>query len=297
MSATYDAHTISSSRDRSSTQREHAALTSQDGRFRLHVLGTGSKGNAAILETPTTSILIDCGITGNAFLERCEMVGFDPARIDAVIITHEHTDHTSGARPILNQLAKRGVRPMLFTTEGTYSASDVLKDAAKTLPVCFVAATQCIPIGSIVVQFVPTSHDAADPVCMAFETTGTAGRDVLGYVTDTGRFPNGLTHLLEDARIIALEANHDEEMLARGPYPYYLKQRIASDQGHLSNVASGFALERILGTRLETVIGMHRSQTNNTHKHAHDALTQVISRNSHQASTLIGSQTTPLTVS
>jgi phosphoribosyl 1,2-cyclic phosphodiesterase len=268
-----------------------------NGIFRLHVLASGSKGNASVLETPDTCILIDCGITKKLFMQGCKDLGFDPARIDAAIITHEHSDHTKGAGVILRGLRKLGLETPIYTTTGTFKASRALQEISDDFPIRLINHAQSLAIGSIGVQFVPTSHDAADPICMVFETRENGFRDVLGFVTDTGVFPDGLPGLLTEARILALESNHDADMLRTGPYPFMLKQRIASDFGHLSNDSCDAALESVLGGRMEAVIGMHLSQTNNTPRQARAGLEGVLKRNDHPARALVGSQNTPRTVS
>lgn len=272
-------------------QIERTSLES--GRFRLHVIASGSKGNAAVLETATTCLLVDCGISKKQFMAGCDAVGFDPARISSVIVTHEHSDHTKGLGVTLRGLRKLGTVPTIYTTQGTYAGSSELQKISGDFPVQFISHSQDLILGAIHVQFVPTSHDAADPVCMVFETVDARQHDVLGYVTDTGVFPDGLPGLLDDARILALESNHDERMLANGPYPGYLKQRISGNEGHLSNAQSDDALEALLSASLETVIGLHLSQKNNLPSLARGGFEQVIERNGHPARVLTGSQEIP----
>lgn len=113
------------------------------------------------------------------------------------------------------------------------------------------------------IQFFPTSHDAAEPIGMAFETRVENGHDVLGYLTDSGFFPDGARSTFAEARLIALESNHDAHLLEIGPYPSVLKRRVASDLGHLSNAQAAEAVPLFVSEHLETVIGMHLSETNN----------------------------------
>lgn len=236
-----------------------------DEGFRLHVLASGSKGNAAIVQAGNQAVLIDCGITKKAFFERCTDVGFDPSCIQAVIVTHEHIDHTKGIGVVMRGLAKLGVQPEIYCTPGTYFNSRELAEL-QGFDVYSVHNTSELMIGGIHVQLFPTSHDAADPVGMAFETSTAHGRDMLGYLTDSGVLPEAATKLFADARILALESNHDLKMLEEGPYPYHLKLRVASDFGHLSNRQSAEALERIAPSKLQVVCGMHLSETNNLHR-------------------------------
>ena len=269
---------------------------STGGLFRLHVIASGSKGNAAILETPATCLLIDCGISKKQFMAGCDHVGFDPGRISSVIVTHEHSDHTKGLGATLRGLRKLGALPTIYATRGTFDSSSEMRKICDDFPIEFIAHSQSLSLGAINVQFVPTSHDAADPVCMVFETSDGVRRDVLGYVTDTGIFPDGLGGLLGKVRILALESNHDEQMLASGPYPGSLKRRVGGDQGHLSNGQSDTALEMLLSTSLETVIGMHLSETNNLPSLARSGFERVIERNAHPAQAYTGYQSMPISI-
>lgn len=273
-----------------SAGQQQSSDTLEPGRFRLHVIASDSSGNASVLETATTCVMIDCGISKKRFMEGCDAVGFDPSRISSVIVTHEHSDHTSGLGRTLRGLRKLGCVPTIYTTRGTFSSSNELQTLDGDFPIEFITHSQDLLLGDIHVQFVPTSHDAADPVCMAFETAGPLRNDVLGFVTDTGVFPDGVTTLLDDARILALESNHDEHMLATGPYHASLKRRVGGERGHLSNAQSDTALESLLSDSLETVIGMHLSRKNNQPSLARSGFEQILEQNNHSARVLLGSK-------
>ncbi|MDO4400142.1 MAG: MBL fold metallo-hydrolase [Coriobacteriia bacterium] len=245
------------------------------GGFRLHVLASGSKGNAAIVEAGGQLVLVDCGITKKAFMERCSACGIDPTRISGIIVTHEHSDHTKGLGVVLRGLAKLGARPTVHCTPGTLGGSRELMGLQGAFDIRTVRDTAELQLGGIHAQLFPTSHDAAQPVGMAFEVAAPdapGGFDTLGYLTDSGVLPDAAVELFARARILAIEANHDPKMLAEGPYPYPLKQRIASDAGHLSNVQSADALDRISPASLQAICGMHLSETNNLHRLARQAL-------------------------
>lgn len=267
-----------------------------DAAFHLHVLASGSKGNAAVVETPDTAILIDCGLSKKAFMAACDTVGFDPARIEAVIVTHEHTDHTKGLGVTLRGLRAKGALPRVYATQGTRDASAELAKIAGAFPITCVENTQALSIGTVNVQFIPTSHDAADPVCMVFESLRNGFRDVLGFATDTGIVPDGLAGALTGARLLALESNHDAHMLQAGPYPASLKRRVAGDHGHLSNEQSDEALDDLLQPGLETVIGMHLSETNNLPRLARAALEDAVARTGHDAQVFTGFQGLPVSI-
>ena len=216
----------------------------------LHVLASGSKGNAAVVEGPEGSVLVDCGISRRALLGRAEELGVDMGRVVAVVLTHEHSDHVGG----LSVFCNRFDGP-LFATAGTVAARRYLAE----LPFELVGHADEIELAGMRVRTFPTSHDVADPIGLRFST----GDDALGFCTDTGELGEEALEALAGVRILALESNHDERMLATGDYPAYLKARVSGPCGHLSNAQAAVALRRLVGPDTETVVAMHLSQENN----------------------------------
>ena len=216
----------------------------------LHVLASGSKGNAALVEGPEGSVLVDCGISRRALLGRAEELGVDVGRVVAVVLTHEHSDHVGG----LSVFCNRFDGP-LFATAGTVAARRYLTE----LPFTLVGHADELELAGMRVRTFPTSHDVADPVGLRFSTDD----DALGFCTDTGELGEEALEALAGVRILALESNHDERMLAAGDYPAYLKARVAGPTGHLSNAQAAAALARLVGPDTETVVAMHLSQENN----------------------------------
>lgn len=216
----------------------------------LHVLASGSKGNAALVEGPEGSVLVDCGISRRALLGRAEELGVDVGRVVAVVLTHEHSDHVGG----LSVFCNRFDGP-LFATAGTVAARRYLTE----LPFTLVGHADELELAGMRVRTFPTSHDVADPVGLRFSTDD----DALGFCTDTGELGEEALEALAGIRILALESNHDERMLATGDYPAYLKARVAGPTGHLSNAQAAAALARLVGPDTETVVAMHLSQENN----------------------------------
>lgn len=223
--------------------------------LKLHVLASGSKGNAAIVENAATGagVLIDCGICKRDFLERCDEAGFDPARLEAVFITHEHGDHTKGLGVVLRGLAKLGCAPMVYVNRACVDNNSTLQKIASDFETATLGAA-CAPsrsenasenrngafacderavraAGLCVLPFA-TSHDAA--ASFGFRVESPDG-DALGYITDSGIVTSAAHAALRDVRILALESNHNEAMLKNSDYPYIIKKRIASELGHLSN--------------------------------------------------------------
>lgn len=226
----------------------------------LYVLASGSKGNAAVVEGPQGSVLIDCGISRKALYERADEVGCDLDCVEAILLTHEHTDHTKGLHVVCNHF-----RGPVFTTPGTATGRRNLADIAFDL----VNHNVMLELCGMRIQAFPTSHDVNDPMGFRFEVRGHADTgedellDAIGWVTDTGYLTDEALAALYGCRILGIEANHDRHMLATGPYPSYLKARIASESGHLSNEQAALAVPHLVTHNTETVIALHISQENN----------------------------------
>ena len=220
----------------------------------LHILASGSKGNAAVVEGPSGSVLIDDGLSRKELMRRADELGVDMERIECVVVTHEHSDHTSGLSVFCNKYEGR-----LVATAGTAGGRKYLT----ALPFELVSSTDEFEAGGMRIRTFPTSHDVADPFGLRFDCEAADQVDALGYCTDTGVLGERAMELLADVRILALESNHDARMLATGPYPAVLKERVAGERGHLSNDQAAEALTKLVGPDTETVIAMHLSQENN----------------------------------
>lgn len=216
----------------------------------LHVLASGSKGNAVVVEGPEGSVLVDCGISRRALLQRAAELGVDMGRVRAVVLTHDHSDHVAGLSVFCNHFEGR-----LIATAGTVGARKYLTE----LPFELVGHSDAFGVAGMRVRTFPTYHDVPDPMGLRFETDD----DALGYCTDTGHLGKEALEALRGVRILALESNHDERMLASGPYPAYLKARVGGACGHLSNAQTAQALTQLVGEGTETVVAMHLSHENN----------------------------------
>jgi phosphoribosyl 1,2-cyclic phosphodiesterase len=247
------------------------------GALRLDVLGSGSKGNCSLVRTEKTAVMVDCGFSARNAMKLLDRAGIDEGTIAAIVLTHEHTDHLSGV-----DVLSRKLDVPIYTAEGTASVPKV----AKMRNVMAIPHRSRLTVGDIDIATFPTSHDAADPIGLRFECAG----DSLGYATDTGVLSDEARELLAGCRILALESNHDPRMLKEGPYPSYLKTRIAGDSGHLSNTQARDALEELLSDSLCCVVGMHLSQVNNLPGAALASLQDAIDRNAHPARAAVASQ-------
>ena len=223
----------------------------------LHILASGSKGNAAIVEGPEGSVLIDCGISRKQVLERSRALDVDTSRVVAVIITHEHSDHVRG----LPVLSKHFDGP-LFATAGTAHS----RSGLASRPFSQVKASDEFDVAGMRVHTFPTSHDVRDPFGLHFAVLDDEGHelDSLGWCTDTGILTDRARRLLHDCRILGIESNHDRHMLATGPYPPYLQARVGGSHGHLSNDQAAEALPDLVTERTAEVVALHISENNNT---------------------------------
>ena len=213
-------------------------------------LASGSSGNATLIRTGTTTLLVDAGLGPRILAATLRQYGTDPSALDAVAITHEHIDHVRGLTPLI----RAGIP--IIATAGTAEGLDL--DRGVHQPIRSAATTE---VGDLALTSMRVSHDAREPVAYLIEHPDAT---VL-LLTDLGRFDAAYEPALAAADLIIIESNHDEAMLRRGPYPPHLKRRVASDLGHLSNDSAGTALAKALRDRptVPTIWLGHLSETNN----------------------------------
>lgn len=217
------------------------------------MLASGSSGNAALLATENTRILVDAGLSMRELAKRLAAIGEDLARIDAILITHEHTDHVSGLAILARN---KKVRASIYMTRLTMHAIDWGGICPRLVP---FQAGASFRVGDIDVQSFGIPHDALDPVGYCFESGGVR----IGVATDLGYIPESVKYHLRRPDLLLLEANHDIDMLKVGPYPWSVKQRVMSRVGHLSNmVVSDFIMQDLAPSITNLVLG-HLSEHNN----------------------------------
>jgi phosphoribosyl 1,2-cyclic phosphodiesterase len=222
------------------------------------VLASGSAGNASFLGTSKTRVLIDAGLGVRDLTRRLAEIGEKPEDIDAVLITHEHSDHISGLGRFIRWRARQKKPVSVFISKLT--SPTIEWDGFETPPaVDNFQAGSGWTIGNIVVQSFTIPHDAIDPVGFCFHAEGIK----VGVATDLGYVPDSIKHHLRRVQILLLESNHDLEMLKVGPYPWSVKQRVMGRNGHLSNAVTCEYVENDLDAGVQTLILGHLSEHNN----------------------------------
>ncbi len=251
------------------------------GGLRAVVLGSGSGGNSTVVESAEGCLLLDAGFSCRQLERRLEAVGSSAAAVDAVLLTHEHEDHSKGVL----RFARRHRVP-IYCTRGTYrSPLRALGGLARPM-----APGVPLHAAGFEVEVFPVSHDAREPVGIVVESR--CGHR-LGLATDLGRLTRPAWRSLRELDILILESNHDLDMLRTGPYPWRLKQRVASDRGHLSNDDAAAGIEDLLSDRLSWVVLCHLSETNNSPAFAAAAVRPVLDRRRSRARLVVAEQHRP----
>ncbi len=219
------------------------------------MLASGSSGNAIYVRVGDVRVLVDVGISRRRIVRALGELDVSMDQIDAIVLTHEHSDHVSG----LPMLRKHHPGIPIFCTEGTARGCVRRKrwDQENHHP---IEAGDVLRLGHMRLMPFATSHDVNEPVGLRIEGPDTA----LGIATDLGRSTSTVLKALEDCRAVVLEANHDVERLWRGPYPLHLKRRVVSPRGHLSNEQMRDVLGEIATENLRSVVLAHLSDKNNT---------------------------------
>lgn len=220
--------------------------------MRVCLLASGSKGNAVYVESRESRILIDAGLSAREVMSRLAGIGVAAEKLDALLVTHEHTDHCRGLGPLA-----RSCKLPVFLHHDTLQE---LPSPGRIDDLREFSGSEAFDWRDLRIEPFPLTHDAVAPVGYTIDTP--AGK--IGIATDLGIATRLVADRLKGCRVLVLESNHDEEMLRDGPYPWHLKQRIRSNHGHLSNTASARLLRELLWEGLEAVFLAHLSEVNNT---------------------------------
>ena len=222
-------------------------------------IGSSSSGNSYLIKAGSVNLLLDLGLSASKILQAASELGIDAEDIDAVLITHEHIDHVRSIRAI----SKKCTNAKFYASRGTIENCSAFCDVDEDR-ICVVRAGDTLEFGEVKVGCFSLSHDASEPIGYSFICDG----EKVCVVTDTGVVTDEIFDEIKTADALIFEANHEENLLMMGEYPYYVKMRIKSDQGHLSNVTAGEVLGRILDERESdselSIMLAHLSEKNNT---------------------------------
>ncbi len=232
----------------------------------VHSIASGSEGNSLLVSAGGTHILVDAGISARRITTALLSLGLTPGDIAGVLVTHEHSDHTAGLATLTKQY-----RLPLYASGGTAGALCArIPHAADVLHL--LPRQGVLTLGDAQVTVFPTSHDAAESIDFRFDCGGAA----LGVLTDTGCVTPEAEQALQGVDLLVLESNHDEDWLLSGPYPYYLKQRILGNRGHLSNDAAAALAQRMASAGTRQFVLAHLSRENNTPERARQTMARAL---------------------
>lgn len=265
-----------------------------DAPRQLHicVLASGSRGNCAYVGDGASGLLVDAGISCKQILNRMEDAGLGAAPIDAVLFTHEHRDHVQGARVLAKRLERRyGRRIPFLATPGTREG---IPSEHRPLGLDTLDPVEPLQVGELVVQPFSIPHDTHQPVGYRIELDGLR----LAYATDLGRPTSAVNAHLIDVDAAIVEFNHEVNMLLEGRYPWWLKQRVLSSHGHLSNDQAAGLIEGIATPRLRHLFLAHLSMENNRPARALAAAHAALARGAAtpEVQVTVASQTHPTPV-
>ena len=225
--------------------------------MRLCSIASGSSGNCIYVGHASTHLLIDAGISGKRIEQGLAEIGVEPGSLSGILVTHEHSDHIQG----IGVLARKYGIPLYGTVETFCAMKKGKTTIGKVDDSLFqqIFPEKGLTIGEICVTPFSVSHDAANPVAYVFEADG----HKIGMATDLGVYTEKTMEYLKDSELLYLESNHDVNMLMVGGYPYYLKQRIIGEHGHLSNDTAAELLCKLYHKNLKHVLLAHLSKENN----------------------------------
>ncbi len=231
--------------------------------MRIASIGSGSRGNATIVTTETTAIMVDCGFSLRETEQRLDDFGLTADDIDAILVTHEHADHIKGVGAFA-----RKYRTPVWLTHGTLQA-----DRFGALPLMETIVPESdFKIGNLTITPFSVPHDALEPCQFRFDD----GAISLGILTDTGMITPHIIDMLDGVNALLLECNHDSLMLDESEYPDSLKQRVGGDYGHLNNDQAAHLLKNMNTRNLSYIAAMHLSENNNTPQLAKESLSMAL---------------------
>ena len=239
--------------------------------MKVIVLSSGSKGNTTYIETNNTRILIDAGNTCKYIINKLNDYQINPKDIDAILITHTHSDHIKGLPVLLKQ-----INPCIYITEKMHPYMEYLENY-------HIIKEEILKIKDMLIEVIKTSHDTEDSVGYIINNNNKS----IVYITDTGYINQKYFDILTNRELYIMESNHDIEMLNNSSYPFATRQRILSDKGHLSNYDSAKYLSKFIGNKTKYVLLAHLSEENNTKELAYTTLTDRLAKENIQLENII----------
>lgn len=233
--------------------------------MKICVLASGSKGNSTYVETKNHRILIDLGKNKKYIVDALKSINVDPKSIDIILISHLHSDHISALEGFV-----KTYKTSIYMPKEMLLSFDSIKDYEH-----IITYENDIDLNDIIINTIKSSHDAVDSRNFLIEEDGKS----LVQITDTGYIKSKYFNLLKGKNVYLIESNHDIEMLTHGPYPAWLKRRVLSDEGHLSNNASGFYLSKLIDNNTKYIYLMHLSEVNNSPSVALNTVREALKSN------------------
>lgn len=237
--------------------------------MKVCVLSSGSKGNSTLVTTDKVKILIDLGTTSKYVENELLNMNIKPGEISYILITHSHVDHIKGLKVFIKRY-----NPTILVTEDMLK---VLNEEIGEFKYKFYEDKKA-ELDDVTINVIKTSHDAEESIGFVLENNNSKAV----YITDTGYINKKYFKLLSNNDLYILESNHDVKMLMDGPYPYYLKQRVQGDKGHLSNKQASEYLCKLIGNKTKKIVFAHISEHNNTYEKVLETFKEELDRNDKQ---------------
>lgn len=234
--------------------------------MKVCVLSSGSKGNSTLVITDKVKILIDLGTTTSYVEAALNNLNVDVKEISHILITHSHVDHIKGLKVFIKRY-----NPVILVTE---DMKNVLERELGNFRYEYYEDKKAI-IGDLTVNVIKTSHDAEESIGFVLTNNNSS----MVYITDTGYINQKYFKILSNNNLYVLESNHDIKMLMDGPYPYYLKQRVQGDKGHLSNKQASDYLCKFIGDNTRKIVFAHISEHNNSYEKVIETFNEELSKN------------------
>lgn len=235
-------------------------------------LYSGSSGNSLFVGSQNANILVDAGVSAKKIVEGLNSINIDVSNIDAILVTHEHSDHIQG----LGTLSKKYNIPV-YANKKTWDAMSNKKDKICDCNMNFFNNNEDFEIADLIIHPFDIPHDAANPCGFNF----TCNNDKLSIATDLGHMTTSIIDCLENSKFLMLEANYDPEVLKCSKYPFLLKNRISGPNGHLSNSLAGKAICHLIKSGLETVTLGHLSKESNFPELAYSTVLEELAINNY----------------